>query len=50
MWHNARLECGRSWVRAPVGVKPKTINLVFIASSLGSLEKKEQRLVGSESE
>jgi hypothetical protein len=26
--------CGRSWVRAPLWVKPKTIKLVFVASPL----------------
>jgi len=30
----ARLECGRSWVRAQVGVKPNTIKIVFVASLL----------------
>ena len=27
MVKSARLECGRSWVRAPVGVIPKTIQI-----------------------
>ena len=45
------LECGRSWVRALIRVKPKTIKLVFVASSrinAHSIKEKEQRVVGSE--
>ena len=34
----------------PGRVKPKTIKLVFVASSLSSINVKEHRLVGSESE
>ena len=30
------LEYDRSWVQAQVGVKPKTIKLVFVASTLST--------------
>ena len=51
-WRNgssARLECYRSWARAPVGLN-QTIKLVFAASPLSTQHKGERaRLVSSES-
>ena len=43
----ARLECGRSLVRAPIWSNQKTIKLVCVASPL-STQQKEHRLASSE--
>ena len=41
--YRARLRCGRSCVRAPVGSKPNVIKLVFAASVLRTRYKRSKR-------
>jgi hypothetical protein len=42
----ARLECSRLWVRGPGRVKPKTMNLVFVASPLNTQHYGERAKMG----